>query len=161
MMILKFAKLFVMTLLVFTTTGVYATEIDEQFLNTLTFDCKVVTVHGHFTHYKPPEISDTATFKFSDLLKMKDKFQFARGGNIGPLIPLDGSFKIKRIHHLSDKNEISNVRLVSDHKDKDKITMDIELFHQKEACKIWIVYDINEGLIQGIAVLKGNFKSEK
>jgi len=155
----KFLKLFITILLVFTTTGVYATEKDEQFLNTLTFDCKVETVHGHFTHYKPPEVSDTATFKFSDLLKMKDKFQFSRGGNIGPLIPLDGSFKIKWIHHLIDKDEISSVRLVADH--KDKITMDIELFHQKRECKIWIVYDISEGLIQGIAVLKGKFKGEK
>ena len=157
MVISKFLKLSITILLVFTTTGVYATEKDEQFLNTLTFDCKVETVHGHFTHYKPPEVSDTATFKFSDLLKMKDKFQFSRGGNIGPLIPLDGPFRIKKIYHLTDKDMISSVRLVSEH--KDKITMDIELFHQKEACKIWIVYDISEGLIQGIAVLKGKFKS--
>jgi hypothetical protein len=155
----KFAKLFAMLLLVFATTGAYAIEKDELFLNTLVFDCKVETVHGHFTHYKPPEKSDTTTFKFSDLLIMKDKFIFTRGLNTGPLIPLDGPFKIKRIHHLSDKNEISCVRLVSDH--RDKIIMDIELFHQKGECKIWIVYEINEGLIQGVAVLKGKFKSEK
>ena len=159
MIISKFVKLFVMALLVFTTTGAYATEKDEQFLNTLTFDCKVETVHGHFTHYKPPEVSDTATFKFLDLLKMKDKFQFSRGGNIGPLIPLGEPFKIKWIHHLTNKDAISSIRLVSEH--KDKITMDIELFHQKEACKIWIVYDLSEGLIQGIAVLKGKFKNAK
>ena len=159
MVISKFVKLFITIFLLLTTSVVCATEKDKQFLNTLTFECTVVTVHGHFTHYKPPEISDTATFNFSDLLKMKDKFQFSRGGNIGPLIPLNGSFKIKRIHHLIDKDEISSVRLVADH--KDKITMDIELFHQKRECKIWIVYDISEGLIQGIAVLKGNFKGEK
>jgi hypothetical protein len=144
---------------VFTTTRVYATDKDAQFLNTLIFGCKVETAYGHFMHYKPPEKSDTTTFKFSDLLTMKDAFTFDRGANRGPLIPLDGPFKITWIKHLVDKTEISSVRLVSDH--RDKIIMDIELFHQKGACTIWIVYEIEEGLIQGIAVLKGTFKSEK
>ena len=155
----KFVKLCITIVFVFTTTGAYATEKDEHYLNTLKFECTVETVHGHFSHYKPPEVSDTTTFNFSDLLKMKDKFQFSRGGNIVPLIPLDKPFKIKLIHHLTDKDTISSVRLVSEH--KDKITMDIELFHQKRECKIWIVYDISEGLIQGIAVLKGKFKGKK
>jgi len=159
MIISKSAQLLVVIMLVFTTTGVCTTEKDKQFLNTLIFDCKVKIAHGHFMHYKPPEKSDTTTFQFSDLLTIKDAFIFDRGGNRGPLIPLDGPFKIKWIKHLVDKTEISNVRLVSDH--RDKIIMDIELFHQKGECKIWIVYEIHEGLIQGVAVLKGTFKSEK